>query len=189
MRYHILIALLFILLGCKDKEKEYIEQIVREWTGKEIVFPENIPSKIFGQDTNCNYLLSKPAKVLVYTDSTGCTACKLNFYDWMLKIKSLESNKDVSFLFYVHSQNYKTFTNALKGEEFDYPIFYDTQNVLANQNHFPKNERFHTFLLNESNHVVLIGNPLGRENMWKLYLQQIDSITQHANHSINYKTL
>ena len=54
---------------------------------------------------------------------------------------------------------------------------------------FPKNERFHTFLLNESNHVVLIGNPLGRENMWKLYLQQIDSITQRTNHSINYKTL
>ena len=70
-------------------------------------FPDDIQAKIVGRDTNCNYLLLKPIKILVYVDSIGCTACKLNFYDWYQKINSLGKITDLAFLFYVNTKNFK----------------------------------------------------------------------------------
>ena len=42
-----------------------------------------------------------------YVDSIGCTACKLNFYDWYQKINSLGKITDLAFLFYVNTKNFK----------------------------------------------------------------------------------
>lgn len=182
MKYFFYSCVLILLVSCGYVEK-HTQRLINEWIGKEVVLPSNIPTKILGRDTNCTYLLEKPIKILVYTDSVGCTACKLNFYDWMQKIESLSHLQDLSILFYVHTKNYKTFTNALKGEAFNYPIFYDSNNVLAKTNHFPTDNRFHTFLLNEKNEVLLIGNPLGNPQMWKLYVQQINSMAFYPNNS------
>lgn len=174
MKYLILLLIFLSLFNCSSyKEKEYINKIVHEWKNKKIIFPEYTQVKILGKDTICSDLQTKNIKILIYIDSIGCTACKLNFYDWNEKIKSLSDINDLVFLFYIHSKDYKNFTNTLKGEGFNYPIFYDTQNKLATTNHFPKDQRFNTFLLNNENKVQLIGNPLGNKGMWELYIKEI----------------
>lgn len=175
MRYIVLLLILFILTDCNHKKK-YIADTVFEWTNKKIIFPPNVQTKIMGRDTICNDLLAKPIKILVFIDSSGCAACKLNLYDWYQKIKSLSEIQELGFLFYIHTNNYKKFTNAVKVEDFRYPLFYDTHNSLATLNHLPKDQHFNTFLLNKENRVELIGNPLGKESFWKLYIQQIDSL-------------
>ena len=44
---------------------------------------------------------------------------------------------------------------------FDYPILLDTLGEFEKLNpHLPKNGTFHTFLLDENNNVILVGNPL-----------------------------
>ncbi|MFR7821802.1 MAG: hypothetical protein ACLU30_00215 [Odoribacter splanchnicus] len=178
MKYVLFICLTILLFNCKNTDQAYIQTIIQEWTNKKIIFPDDIQAKIVGRDTNCNYLLLKPIKILVYVDSIGCTACKLNFYDWYQKINSLGKITDLAFLFYVNTKNFKILTNAIKTEGFNYPVFYDTHNILAKTNHFPKNSRFNTFLLDKENKVVLIGDPLGREKMWELYIQTIDSLSK-----------
>ena len=90
-----------------QKHRPSIHTIIQEWTNKKIIFPDDIQAKIVGRDTNCNYLLLKPIKILVYVDSIGCTACKLNFYDWYQKINSLGKITDLAFLFYVNTKNFK----------------------------------------------------------------------------------
>ena len=35
----ILFTLLFVLFSCEESEKECISRLVKEWDGKEIVFP------------------------------------------------------------------------------------------------------------------------------------------------------
>ena len=123
-------------------------------------------------------ILDKKVKILVYTDSVGCTACKLNLYDWKLRIDSLHDNPDLSFIFFVHAQHTNQFSNRLRGEAFNYPIFFDEKNIIEKLNHFPKDYRLQTFLLDSNNHVVLIGNPLGNESMWNLYKEEIKKLTK-----------
>ena len=37
-------------MGCTSSKKE-IKQVVEHWMGKEIVFPSNLTTKIYGKDT------------------------------------------------------------------------------------------------------------------------------------------
>ena len=47
----LIITLLSVLSACQDKNKQEITQIIKEWQGKEIVFPENPIFTQFGNDT------------------------------------------------------------------------------------------------------------------------------------------
>ena len=56
----ILVSFLIVFVSCKKDERiQTIEQVVKEWTGKTIVFPENVKCKIMGQDTLAYDLLQK----------------------------------------------------------------------------------------------------------------------------------
>ncbi|MDR1583521.1 MAG: hypothetical protein LBS55_09760 [Prevotellaceae bacterium] len=57
----------FLIFSCQtDKKKENITQLVTEWQGEEIVFPENIVFTRYLTDT-VNYLIpDSDYKILVY---------------------------------------------------------------------------------------------------------------------------
>ena len=84
------IFLFFLCISCGYTNKE-ISQIVKEWQNKEIIFPYSLQSKIMGKDTACNYLLNKKYKILLYVDSTACTECKLQLYEWYKLIKKVKN--------------------------------------------------------------------------------------------------
>ena len=87
------IFLFFLCISCGYTNKE-ISQIVKEWQNKEIIFPYSLQSKIMGKDTACNYLLNKKYKILLYVDSTACTECKLQLYEWYKLIKESQKYTD-----------------------------------------------------------------------------------------------
>ena len=101
------IFLFFLCISCGYTNKE-ISQIVKEWQNKEIIFPYSLQSKIMGKDTACNYLLNKKYKILLYVDSTACTECKLQLYEWYKLIKESQKYTDsLSFIFVVQTPNPK----------------------------------------------------------------------------------
>jgi hypothetical protein len=67
--------ILLILFTCKENRKRTeIEQIINEWTGKTIQFPEDAQCNILGKDTLynlCSGLFQKEYKILMYVDSAG----------------------------------------------------------------------------------------------------------------------
>ena len=80
----------FTFCGCKnDQLSTEIEKIVKEWTGKKIIFPQDVFCKSIDRDTLCISPNSTPYKILVYTDSIGCTSCKLHLYKWNAIIKEV----------------------------------------------------------------------------------------------------
>jgi hypothetical protein len=80
--------LFLVLLSCKkDDRKQNIEQVVKEWSGKTVVFPKDVQCKVMGRDTLVTELFQKPYKILLYVDSTGCTSCKLRMPEWKKIIK------------------------------------------------------------------------------------------------------
>ena len=173
--YILLIAALF---SCDNEQKEkekQILQLVNEWQGKQIVFPENAVFTRYLTDTTDFQIPQSEYKVLVYVDSTGCTSCKLKLNKWKKLIEYTDSvtQKKVPYLFFIHPQNEKDILWLLKEEKFDRPVCIDTNDLLNKQNKFPTNITFQTFLLDKNNRVIILGNPVDNQTVKDLYLKQI----------------
>lgn len=58
---------------------------------------------------------------------------------------------------------------------FDYPILLDTIGEFKMLNpHLPQNTLLHSFLLNEKNEVILVGNPSQNKKIQELFYQLVE---------------
>ena len=61
----------------------------------------------------------------------------------------------------------------MRMDKFTYPVCIDTLDHFNQLNHFPSDVRFQTFLLNQDNKVVAMGNPVQNPQIKDLYLNII----------------
>ena len=172
----IVAATITCFISCREsKQRTNAEEIVKEWTGKTIQFPNVLTCKSLGKDAVCTELFGRPYKVLVYIDSSGCMGCKLRMQEWKKIIKEMDSiaPENVSFLFFFNPKDERELDILMKQEQFDYPIFVDKANLIDELNNFPKDMKFQSFLLNEQNEVLAIGSPSMNFQVWELYKQLI----------------
>lgn len=176
MKRNIVIILLSIpiIMGCTDSKKEVITKLVTEWQGKEIVLPDSSVFTIQGKDT-VNVDWDSMYKVLVYVDSAGCTSCRLQLHKWKEFITEVDTitHHTVQFLFYLTPKNVKEARYITRRDDFTYPMCIDPENKINAHNHFPKEDMFHTFLLDADNKVQVIGNPIHNSAVRELYLKTI----------------
>ena len=144
-------------------------QMVKEWTGKTIYFPDIAP--IYLNDSTQSSKGEKDYKILLYVDSTGCISCKLRLYVWIANIEELDSK--VKFLLYFCPKHKESFIEYLKRENFNYPIYIDTADMLNKINKLPNNPQFQCFLLDKNNKVLAVGNPAHNFKVWELYKKMI----------------
>ena len=174
----IILVLLPIFFSCKNEQKEkgkQIAQLVSEWQGKQIVFPENSIFTRYLTDTTDYQIPQSEYKVLIYVDSIGCTSCKLQLHKWKELIEytnSVTQNK-VPFLFFFHPKDAKEIRYLLKRDGFDRPICIDLDDRLNKLNKFPADMTFQTFLLDKNNKVAVLGNPVHNTAVKDLYQKQI----------------
>ena len=171
----IILLLTIFLSACQDKQKEIITLLVKEWQGKQILFPENMVFTRFASDTTNFVIPTSDYKVLVFVDSIGCTSCKLQLSRWKEFIRYTDSisQKNIPFLFFFQFDDQWEIHSLLIRENFDKPICLDRTDSLNQLNHFPKDIRFQVFLLDKNNKVVVIGNPVHNPNVKELYLEEI----------------
>ena len=171
----IILLLTIFLSACQDKRKEIITLLVKEWQGKQILFPENMVFTRFASDTTNFVIPTSDYKVLVFVDSIGCTSCKLQLSRWKEFIRYTDSisQKNIPFLFFFQFDDQWEIHSLLIRENFDKPICLDRSDSLNQLNHFPKDIRFQVFLLDKNNKVVVIGNPVHNPNVKELYLEEI----------------
>ena len=171
----IILLLTIFLSACQDKQKEIITLLVKEWQGKQILFPENMVFTRFASDTTNFVIPTSDYKVLVFVDSIGCTSCKLQLSRWKEFIRYTDSisQKNFPFLFFFQFDDQWEIHSLLIRENFDKPICLDRSDSLNQLNHFPKDIRFQVFLLDKNNKVVVIGNPVHNPNVKELYLEEI----------------
>ena len=171
----IILLLTIFLSACQDKQKEIITLLVKEWQGKQILFPENMVFTRFASDTTNFVIPTSDYKVLVFVDSIGCTSCKLQLSRWKEFIRYTDSisQKNIPFLFFFQFDDQWEIHSLLIRENFDKPICLDRSDSLNQLNHYPKDIRFQVFLLDKNNKVVVIGNPVHNPNVKELYLEEI----------------
>ena len=174
MKYIAWITFLLMLVACQDKQREDITSLLREWNGKTVQFPEKMFFTIRGNDT-VDYSIEGKYKILSYVDSTGCTSCKLGLKEWSKYIAQMDSITDgsVKFLFFFFPKDGTEIFQILRIDKFETPICIDNEDALNKLNRFPQDERFQTLLLNESNRVLAMGNPIHNPKVKDLYLKII----------------
>ena len=175
-----ILLLLSLLTACKENNKEKFVQLVQEWQGKEIVFPQDMLFTRFVTDT-VNYRISNAEyKVLIYVDSVGCTSCKLQLPKWKELIAHVDSstNGSIPFIFVFQSKDDKELRYILKRDNFARPVCIDRDSRLDKLNKFPQDITFQTFLLDKNNKVKVIGNPVHNLAVRDLYLKQMTGMQQ-----------
>ena len=185
MKGRIIVFLLGLLMfSCQESQETKISRLVKEWEGKEIVFPEDCSFSIYGKEECASPALDSPYKIVYYVDSLGCMSCKLKLEEWksfMQEVDSLASDK-VSSFFYFHpkAKELKELCLILKSRGFDYPVCVDKADRFNASNLLPENDSFHVFLLDKQNKIKVIGNPILSPSIKELYLQVITGQTKDS---------
>ena len=101
-KWLVCLCICLVVVSCEESEKERLNRLVKEWEGKEILFPTNSTFTIQGKDTVDFDFKDADYKIVTYIDSIGCTSCKLQLHNWkklMERVESL-SDKTVAFVYY-----------------------------------------------------------------------------------------
>ena len=173
MKANIILILLVSILGScqQEKKRKEAEKIIKEWVGKTILFPDNVKCFSISKDSICPDPMTKSYKVLVYTDSIGCTSCKLQLFRWHELISETDSvmSGQLKFLFYFQPKNEEEMVFLFRRNRFMHPSYLDTHNQINTLNHLPHNPAYQCFLLDNDNTVLLVGNPSLNPEVWNLY--------------------
>lgn len=184
----LVILLLLAALSCTtgNKGKKEIEQLVKEWQGKEIIIPSDMVYTHNAKDTIDWQPETADFKVLVFADSLGCVSCKLQLPRWKEFMDSIEATAPgkVSFLFVLQSNDEREIQYILRRDRFEYPVCVDVNDELNRLNRFSSHISFQTFLLDKDNKVVVIGNPVHNPAIKDLYLKQITGKDSSSGSSI-----
>jgi len=165
-------AAISLFATCADNKATSVAEIVSQWEGKEIVFPENPVFTIQGRDTVDFQFQNAPYKILTYVDSVGCMGCKLQLQNWEKLITELDSvtGDAVPVVFFINAPSKKDLDYITRRDGFKHPVCYDEMGEINKLNHFSDDMTFQTFLLDRDNRVVGIGNPVHNYRVKELYL-------------------
>ena len=65
----------FFLISCQQTEKEKLEELVKNWNGKEVLFPTNPSFTLYGKIPVDFKIPVSDYKIVTYVDSLGCSSC------------------------------------------------------------------------------------------------------------------
>ena len=169
------ICLVSLCLSCTNEyNKDTIANIVQEWQGREFKFPRKEVFSTSTEDTRPLNFVNK-YKIITYTDSIGCVPCRMQLKQWSRLANTLDSltTSRVLVIKYVCPQNITDLKYDLTRDGYRHPVCIDLSDSLNKLNHFPKDDRFRCFLLDENNRVILIGNPVQNPKIKDLYIRTI----------------
>lgn len=163
------------MLSCKKNPQKEIAKMVTEWQNNEVIFPSGLVFTKHGRDTIDYEIPPSSHKILMYVDSIGCTSCKLQLHKWKEFIEEVDSLTygTVPVIFVFHPKDLREISYLLKRDGLDIPVCIDMEDKLNAVNHFPTHQQFQTFLLNNENKVVFIGNPVHNLRVKEMYLSEI----------------
>ena len=175
MRTIFIFVYILLFVSCQNSDKSRIARMIDEWDGKEIIYPDDLVFTTMGEDTAKWFLKDSRYTIVTYADSIGCMGCKLKLPAWKDFISYLDSVSDhaVKVIFILHPRDEKEMAHLIKYNNFLYPVCLDTNDSFNKINKIPSNLAFQTFLLDNKNKVIAIGNPIHNPNVRPLYLNLI----------------
>jgi len=170
----IILLLVSCFLSCKYRT---VKENITKMQSREIVFPDGVMRAVdHNRDTSlCIVGNNGHMKFVHYLDSIGCASCEVGeLYLWNDLIKELGSKVDFVFIFAPASAHIKQAINALKAYKSLHVVYIDESGVFGRLNtHIPQDFHYHSFLLDSTNRVTLVGNPTANEDVRKLLYEKV----------------
>ena len=116
-------------------------------------------------------------KMIVWADSTECSKCYVRHLDmWNSLIKLEHENPNgirYYFILEANPEKLETTTSMLQSTtQLKHTIYVDTAQYFRKKNpQIPSDVLFHTFLLDNDNKVVLVGDPTKNKSIQNLFKQ------------------
>lgn len=185
-----LVLLLPLIYSCHDTKRNQIISLLQEWKGKEIIFPKESIISIQNSDKINQLFTDSEYKILTYIDSAGCTDCKLKLFLWNEFKHTVDSlnGMNVSFIFYSNMRNKNELERLIRRDNFACPIYLDIHDQFYQLNNISTDITYQTFLLDKSNKVIAIGNPIHNPQIKKLYLNIIQGKSSIPNEREEIRT-
>lgn len=179
----VFVSMLFLLaLSCVHKSKPDPKTITDKNNlsvlfGKKIELLPNLPiyDPLLDSITRQNTKIGSKNKIVTRIDGK-CLSCTKELLDWKDFMDTLDiTNFDVRI--YLNIKDFELIRHYLERWRFEYPIVLDRDNRFELVNEIPRESEFQTFLLNEKNQIILVGNPLKNSELKQLYLKTMDTIS------------
>ena len=186
MKNILLVILCFFSYSCTSSDKHDIQKVYSDFTTRTITLPHI--NTYFKDGNSCSFSFSNAYKIILYANPIGCMSCKLQLPQWEKFINELDliTNSRVDVIVYAKPQNEDDIIKILKRYNYNKSICIDMEDCFKTTNELPEDERFHCFLLDNNNNIVLIGNPIHNSRIKELYIRTIcDSLGIKQGHHIN----
>ena len=128
------------------------------------------------------YKQSLKPKLIFYYNNQGCNACKISHIYDLYKLFDMNDSESFDILIIVAPavQQYEDVITQVKYQRHCFPIYIDKKNEFISMNSKLSNDsRYHTFLLDKNNRIILIGNPVYSTDMWNLFKTTLDNMLTH----------
>ena len=167
-----MICLLF--LGCKS-EKEQVRDKIEEMKSR--------PIELCLDKMECrrNPLskLNKKYTMVVYVDSAECSSCalsKLRFWNPLIaEAKKKQLDIDYVFILAPKKKDMEDVNVELEITDLQSSIYVDTAFAFKKNNKdLPKENKYHSFLLNTEGKVILIGSPIANKKIMDIYKSTVN---------------
>lgn len=174
----ICIPILLFCFSCMGKEEQLREEIKMFQSRPVSLCVDKMLVLKDGRDT----VVSRRdgvMRMVVYTDSTICSSCRLqniHLWDDLLEEASYyEESLDFYFIFSPTRKDMDSFRLTMRTYAPDNIVYVDTLGLFAKQNpYLSSNPVMHTFLLDENNNVLLVGNPLENKKIKEMFWQIVE---------------
>lgn len=177
-RIFMLFAYCVVIFACNSHEKEFqnIEAMQSEET--------TIPYELMDCWANDSVLEVSPwknakYKLIHYIDSASCSSCylqKVKINDFLFHMEDLSNNEFYNVIILTPGSNAKKDLEHLFSEKLiPQTIFIDSANTFLQKNpHIPSETMYHTFLLDENDKAILVGNPITNKKIKELLMSRFE---------------
>lgn len=172
-----LIMIILLFTSCSNESK--IKKDVFKLMSNPISLPSNARITVNGKDSLITDYFESRYKMIIYADSLGCTSCEIsNMRLWKPFLAYADTLKGkLNFYFIFSTSKSKPVRYALMNNSFCFPVLIDEKGEFEKLNpHLPSSKAMHSFLLDENNNVIMVGNPLRNKDIEKLFYQEIQKM-------------
>ena len=177
-RIFLFFAYCVVIFACNSHEKEFqnIEAMQSEKT--------TIPYELMDCWANDSVTEVSPwknakYKLIHYIDSASCSSCylqKVKINDFLFHMEELSNNEFYNVIILTPGSNAKKDLEHLFSEKLiPQTIFIDSANTFLQRNpHIPSETMYHTFLLDENDKAILVGNPITNKKIKELLMSRFE---------------
>lgn len=166
------------VLSCDNNTKK-IKDKVNSMLSKSVIFPTNLKEYAIHDSIYTGSKITGNYKILTYFSPLLCTSCNLDrLIEWDLLKEEFPEIPFIYILSYNSEEDEEDIKSTLHEIQFLQKVFLDKGNHFHEQNSYlDSNPLFHTFMIDQDNKIILVGDPTTNDNVLQLYKRQL-SLTE-----------